>query len=144
MQYRAVLAPCQSIGHTSSLPLARLALIPMLTLLTFAQLGTAFSQNVFNISVPAEVAWYDTGIAVSAGNKITIQASGRISASNERQNISPAGITGASASELGKRLAFLAPGLTPWSLMAKSAFQEHLSKLAQKPLSQRRCPVAFI
>ena len=78
------------------------------------------------LNVPAQVPWYDTGVTVSAGDHITFKASGKIyiGAVNAGQpSISdyqgPAGAVGTNTSDQGKRLAFIAPGLVPWSLVGK-------------------------
>jgi hypothetical protein len=77
-------------------------------------------------SVPAQVPWYDTGVTVSTGDRITIKASGKIyiGAVNAGQpSISdyqgPAGAVGTSTSNQNTRFAFVAPGLVPWSLVGK-------------------------
>ncbi len=81
-----------------------------------ANLSVLASSGVVetNVNVPATVPWFDSGIAVVAGEQITISASGFVSFGESAQDNSPTGIDGQLA-EANK----VAPGLPNKSLVGE-------------------------
>jgi len=76
-----------------------------------------------SFQLPAATAWFDTGINLSAGQKVTIIAGGSVYIGAESDprldNQTPVGDPNISTSDSQFILPFAAPGLTPWSLVGR-------------------------
>jgi hypothetical protein len=100
-----------------------LVIFSVLACLLFGVAATAAKadDSAVTVSVPANNPWTDSGVYVNAGDLVTITGSGIIHVSTTDPGTRPAGLADCVAPDTDSNpsQAFVAPGLTCWSLIGR-------------------------